>query len=89
MTAFFTPDYDEIVKEIIGGVRTTWGRVKPFPSSQLTSKYAILERLALYNWIPSYHRTGVLKSMAMLLYKLGKGIFLSWLIDHSSNFSPC
>ena len=74
VTASFTPDYDEIAKEITGGVRTTWGRAKSFPSSQLTSKYAILERLALYNWIPSFHRTGVLKSMAVLLYKLGKGI---------------
>ncbi|MCV5003887.1 hypothetical protein OFM39_29980, partial [Escherichia coli] len=52
VTASFAPDYDEIVQEITAGVRTTWGRVKSFPSSQLTSKYAILERLALYPWIP-------------------------------------
>ena len=45
----FTPNYDEIVKEITISVRTTWGRTNSFPSSQLTSNYAILECLALYN----------------------------------------
>ena len=50
-----TPNYDEIVKEITSGVRTTWGRAKSFTSSQLTSKYAILERLALYNLVSSNH----------------------------------
>ena len=49
VTASFTPDYGEIVNEITGGVRITWGRIRFFPSSQLTSKYAILEHLALYN----------------------------------------
>ena len=49
VTASFTSDYDEIVKEITGGIRTAWRRDKLFPSSQLTSKYAILERLSLYN----------------------------------------
>ena len=40
----------------------------------MTSKYAILERLALYNWVPSNHQISVLKPMTVLLYKLGKGI---------------
>ena len=70
-----TPEYGKaVVKEIAGGVRTTWGRSKSFPSSQLTSKYAILEHLALYNWVPSNHQISVLKPMTVLLYKLGKGI---------------
>ena len=50
------------------------GRTKSFPSSQLTSKYTILERLALYKWMPNNHRTSVLKSIVVLFYKLGKGI---------------
>ena len=63
-----------VLREITGGVHTIWRRSKSFQSSQLTSKYAILERLALYNWVSSNHRTGVLKSMFVLLYKLGKGV---------------
>ena len=59
---------------LTGGVRTTWGKNKAFPASKLTSKYAILHKLLVTNWLPSNHKTGVLKSVVILLFMIGTGV---------------
>ncbi|XP_019175569.1 PREDICTED: uncharacterized protein LOC109170887 [Ipomoea nil] len=43
-------------------------------AASLTSKYAILQKIALVNWMPSLHESKVKRSLAELLYKIGKGI---------------
>nr|GLL31311.1 uncharacterized protein LOC109166667 [Ipomoea trifida] len=43
-------------------------------AASLTSKYAILQKIALVNWMPSLHENTVKWSLAELLYKIGKGI---------------
>ncbi|XP_019156864.1 PREDICTED: uncharacterized protein LOC109153450 [Ipomoea nil] len=42
--------------------------------ASLTSKYAILQKIVLVNWMPSLHETTFKWSLAELLYKIGKGI---------------
>ncbi|XP_019200066.1 PREDICTED: uncharacterized protein LOC109193667 [Ipomoea nil] len=43
-------------------------------AASLTSKYAILQKIAITNWMPSLHESTVKWALADLLYKIGKGI---------------
>ncbi|XP_019194911.1 PREDICTED: uncharacterized protein LOC109188742 [Ipomoea nil] len=46
-------------------------------AASLTSKYAILQKIALANWMPSLHESTVKWTLAELLYKIGKGVKLN------------
>ncbi|XP_019160063.1 PREDICTED: uncharacterized protein LOC109156679 [Ipomoea nil] len=53
--------------------------------SQLTSKYVILHRLALHNWLPSAHFHTVGKPLASLLFRIGTKMSFdlgSWIYSH-------
>ncbi|XP_019195998.1 PREDICTED: uncharacterized protein LOC109189824 [Ipomoea nil] len=65
-------DWDVVAKIITGGQDDKWptGDKDTLPSSQLTSKYVILHRLALHNWLPSAHFHTVGKQLASLLFRI-------------------
>ncbi|XP_019158016.1 PREDICTED: uncharacterized protein LOC109154744 [Ipomoea nil] len=63
---------EQVIQELTtGNVSFDKNKIK---AASLTSKYAILQKIALVNWMPSLHETTVKWSLAELLYKIGKGI---------------
>ena len=68
-------ELSEVAKELTGGRLSRW---PPNPSrlisSQLTSLYATLHKVAIANWVPSKNNTVVTKEQGVVIYKVGKGI---------------
>ncbi|XP_019158521.1 PREDICTED: uncharacterized protein LOC109155291 [Ipomoea nil] len=63
---------DEVIQELTAGnVNLEKNKIK---AASLTSKYAVLQKIALANWMPSLHESTLKRSLADLLYKIGKGI---------------
>ncbi|XP_019164463.1 PREDICTED: uncharacterized protein LOC109160635 [Ipomoea nil] len=63
---------EQVIQELTAGnVNFDKNKIK---APSLTRKYAILQKIALVNWMPSLHETTVKRSLAELLYKIGKGI---------------
>ncbi|XP_019184288.1 PREDICTED: uncharacterized protein LOC109179182 [Ipomoea nil] len=80
-------DWDLVAKTLTGGQTDTWptGEKDYLSSSQLTSKYVILHRLALHNWLPSAHFHTVGKQLAALLFRIGTKMPIdlgSWIYYH-------
>ncbi|XP_019199140.1 PREDICTED: uncharacterized protein LOC109192888 [Ipomoea nil] len=80
-------DWDLVAKTLTGGQTDTWptGEKDYLPSSQLTSKYVILHRLALHNWLPSTHFHTIGKQLAALLFRIGTKMSIdlgSWIYYH-------
>ncbi|XP_019158347.1 PREDICTED: uncharacterized protein LOC109155075 [Ipomoea nil] len=70
-------NWDLVAKTITGGQADRWptGDKDALPSSQLTSKYVIIHRLALHNWLP----------LASLLFRIGTKMSIdlgSWIYYH-------
>ncbi|XP_031108382.1 uncharacterized protein LOC116012846 [Ipomoea triloba] len=64
-----------ITKVITRGTYSYWpAETNMLPAKSLTTKYAILHKLAMTNWMPNEHRGGLNFLMATLIYKIGKGI---------------
>ncbi|XP_031099842.1 uncharacterized protein LOC116004042 [Ipomoea triloba] len=60
---------------ITGGTYSSWpAETNTLPAKSLTTKYAILHKLAMTNWMSNEHRGGLNLLMATLIYKIGKGI---------------
>ncbi|XP_019157188.1 PREDICTED: uncharacterized protein LOC109153779 [Ipomoea nil] len=78
-------DWDLVARTLTGGQTTSWptGDKDYLLSSHLTSRYVILHRLALHNWLPSAHFNTVGKLLAGFLFRnetnmqldLGKWIY--------------
>ncbi|XP_019157205.1 PREDICTED: uncharacterized protein LOC109153798 [Ipomoea nil] len=63
---------EQVAKELTAGnVRFEKNKIK---AASLTNKYAILQKIALANWMPSLHESTVKWTLAELLYKIGKGV---------------
>ncbi|XP_019198270.1 PREDICTED: uncharacterized protein LOC109192131 [Ipomoea nil] len=63
---------EQVAKELTAGnVIFEKNKIK---AASLTSKYAILQKIALVNWMPSLHESTVKWTLAELLYKIGKGV---------------
>ncbi|XP_019171363.1 PREDICTED: uncharacterized protein LOC109166920 [Ipomoea nil] len=80
-------DWDSVAMTLTGGQTDTWpfGDKDYLPSSQLTSKYVILHRLALHNWLPSAHFHTVGKQLASLLFRIGTKMAFdlgAWIYNH-------
>ncbi|XP_019166199.1 PREDICTED: uncharacterized protein LOC109161996 [Ipomoea nil] len=80
-------DWDLVAKTLTGGQTDTWPTAEKdyLPSSQLTSKYVILHRLALHNWLPSAHFHTVGKQFVALLFRIGTKMSIdleSWIYYH-------
>ncbi|XP_019167314.1 PREDICTED: uncharacterized protein LOC109163048 [Ipomoea nil] len=72
----FNHNGDIIAQEITAGNVVL--EKKKIKAACLTSKYAILQKIALANWMPSLHENTVKWSLAELLYKVGKKIKISY-----------
>ncbi|XP_019164470.1 PREDICTED: uncharacterized protein LOC109160642 [Ipomoea nil] len=82
-------DWDLVARTLTSGQTPIWptGDVDTLSSSKLTSRYVILHRIALHNWLPSVHFNTVGKQLADLLFRistrmtidLGKWIFYHFL----------
>ncbi|XP_019156922.1 PREDICTED: uncharacterized protein LOC109153510 [Ipomoea nil] len=66
-------EWDVVAKTLTGGHTTSWptGNKDYLLSSHLTSRYVILHRLALHNWLPSAHFNTVGKLLAGFLFRIG------------------
>ncbi|XP_031090988.1 uncharacterized protein LOC115995986 [Ipomoea triloba] len=64
-----------ITKIITGGTYSYWPtETNMLPAKSLTTKHAILHKIAMNNWMPSEHRGALNLQMANLIYRIGKGI---------------
>ncbi|XP_019151371.1 PREDICTED: uncharacterized protein LOC109148048 [Ipomoea nil] len=81
-------DWDLVAKTLTGGqTDDAWPTAEKdyLPSSQLTSKYVILHRLALHNWLPSAHFHTVGNQLAGLLFHIGTKMAIDlggWIYCH-------
>ncbi|XP_031132051.1 proteoglycan 4-like [Ipomoea triloba] len=67
---------EQVAKELTAGnVSFEKNKIK---AASLTSKYAILQKIALVNWMPSLHENTIKWSLAELLYKIGKRIKINF-----------
>ncbi|XP_019183582.1 PREDICTED: uncharacterized protein LOC109178416 [Ipomoea nil] len=66
-------EWDVVAKTLTGEHTTSWptGDKDYLLSSHLTSRYVILHRLALHNWLPSTHFNTVGKLLAGFLFRIG------------------
>ncbi|XP_019190494.1 PREDICTED: uncharacterized protein LOC109184954 [Ipomoea nil] len=80
-------DWDLVARTLTGGQTPVWptGDVDTLSSSKLTSKYVILHRIALHNWLPSAHFHTVGKQLAALLFRIGTKMTIDlgkWIFYH-------
>ncbi|XP_031108412.1 uncharacterized protein LOC116012877 [Ipomoea triloba] len=60
-----------ITKVITGGTYSYWPvETNMLPAKSLITKYAILHKIAMTNWMPNEHRGGLNLLMATLIYKI-------------------
>ncbi|KAK2354699.1 hypothetical protein QL285_092184 [Trifolium repens] len=64
---------DKVAKEITAGQAKNWPKKGLLPTSKLTVKYAILNRIGTANWAPTNHSSGITPNMAKLIYLIGTG----------------
>jgi hypothetical protein len=63
----------EVTKEITAGQAKNWPKKGLLPTSKLTVKYAILNRIGTANWAPTNHSSGITPNLAKLIYLIGTG----------------
>nr|GME09755.1 uncharacterized protein LOC109166667 [Ipomoea batatas] len=67
---------EQVAQELTAGnVSFEKNKIK---AASLSSKYAILQKIALVNWMPSLHENTIKWSLAELLYKIGKRIKINF-----------
>ncbi|KAK2374395.1 hypothetical protein QL285_075361 [Trifolium repens] len=64
---------DKVAEEIIAGQAKNWPKKGLLPTSKLTVKYAILNRIGTANWAPTNHSSGITSNLAKLIYLIGTG----------------
>ncbi|XP_019164466.1 PREDICTED: uncharacterized protein LOC109160639 [Ipomoea nil] len=66
-------DWNLVARTLTGGQTESWptGDKDYLQSSHLTSRYVILHRLALHNWLPSAHFHTVGKLLVGFLFRIG------------------
>ncbi|XP_019178560.1 PREDICTED: uncharacterized protein LOC109173723 [Ipomoea nil] len=80
-------DWNLVARTLTGGQTESWPtRDKDYlQSSHLTSRYVILHRLALHNWLPSAHFHTVGKLLAGFLFRIGTKMAIDlgkWIYYH-------
>ncbi|XP_019178101.1 PREDICTED: uncharacterized protein LOC109173324 [Ipomoea nil] len=80
-------NWNLVAKTLTGGQIEAWptGDKDYLQSSQLTSRYVILHRLALHNWLPSAHFHTVVKHLAGFLFRIGAKMPIdlgNWIYHH-------
>ncbi|XP_045793135.1 uncharacterized protein LOC123888206 [Trifolium pratense] len=51
----------------------TWPKKAKVPAVKLTQKYAILNRIASVNWVPTTHASDIATNLGKLIYMIGTG----------------
>ncbi|XP_019189017.1 PREDICTED: uncharacterized protein LOC109183392 [Ipomoea nil] len=66
-------EWDLVAKTLTEGVVTEWPSIdtNALSSSEFTSKFVILHRIALHNWLPSAHFHTVSKTLVGLIFRVG------------------
>ncbi|MCI25855.1 envelope-like protein, partial [Trifolium medium] len=62
---------NEVCKTIIGNQVKQWPRKDKLPSKKLTVKYAILNKIAAINWVPTTHSSDVATGLGRFIYAVG------------------
>ncbi|MCH79488.1 envelope-like protein [Trifolium medium] len=57
--------------ELTGGKIKVWPKSNLIPTSKLTVKYAILNRIGSTNWVPTTHATNVATGLGRFIYTIG------------------
>ena len=63
----------KIAVELTSSALTHWPTENAISSAVLTSKYSILYKIAIANWLPRLHVSTVSKDLALLLFTIGTG----------------
>ena len=64
---------DKVAEEITAGQAVSWPKKGLLPTSKLTVKYAILNRIGTANWAATNHSSGITPNLAKLIYLIGTG----------------
>ncbi|XP_045831363.1 uncharacterized protein LOC123922708 [Trifolium pratense] len=65
---------DNVVCRIITADKVkTWPKKKKVPAVKLTQKFAILNRIASVNWVPTTHASDIATNLGKLIYMIGTG----------------
>ncbi|CAJ2652062.1 unnamed protein product [Trifolium pratense] len=71
------PDIDVsdnvVCKTITAEKVKTWPKKAKVPAVKLTQKYAILNRIASVNWVPTTHASDIATNLGKLIYMIGTG----------------
>lgn len=67
-------DFDKVISELTASVRCLWTNETSFPAADLSLKYSALYKIAVENWLPTFHTTGIHKQLAKVLYIIGTGV---------------
>ncbi|WJX67651.1 hypothetical protein P8452_52099 [Trifolium repens] len=65
---------DAICKSITGGKVNHWPKKGKLPTSKLTPMFALLNRVAAVNWVPTTHNYEVATGLARFIYCVGNKI---------------
>ncbi|XP_045802377.1 uncharacterized protein LOC123895957 [Trifolium pratense] len=62
-----------VCKTITAEKVKTWPKKEKVPAVKLTQKYAILNRIASVNWVPTTHASDIATNLGKLIYMIGTG----------------
>lgn len=87
------PSRIELISELTGGKdKKGWPESGLYRASLLSSKYSVLHKIGVKNWIPTAHSTGVSLALAQFLFMIGTGrsvdvgkLFYSQIIKHAGS----
>ena len=73
-------DMNMITKELTSNLILVWPELNVLTSALLISKYAILRKIAVANWMPMLHITTISKDLASCYMLLAPMFLLIWLM---------
>ena len=64
-------DMDKVIAELIGFALSVRLKANYFSSSVLLTKYSILHKIAIANWLPTLHISSISKDLAVFIFLIG------------------
>jgi len=77
---------NEICKTLTGGLVKVWPR-KNLPAAKLTTKYAILNKIASFNWAPTTHSNSVATGLSKVIYAIGTKLSFDETVLHGKSLA--
>ncbi|MCH93886.1 envelope-like protein, partial [Trifolium medium] len=62
---------DEVRRTITRNQVKKWNKKQPIAATKLTAKYAILNKIAVVNWVPTTHTTSIATGLGRFIYAVG------------------